>query len=73
MHQRELPIIPRIRPLAHDMHDLLFTCSIMGRMWIAADPISAFRRASESDSYDQGDILWMRYGKAFPAFLKWSS
>ena len=35
-------------PLAHDRHDLLFTCSIMGRMWIAADPISAFRRASES-------------------------
>lgn len=49
MHQRELPVIPRIRPFAHDMHDLLFTCSIMGRTLIAADPISAFRRVPRSD------------------------
>ena len=49
MHQREFPVIPCVRPLAHDRHDLLFFCSIMGRMWIAADLMSAFRRVPRSD------------------------
>ena len=49
MQQRELPVIPCVRPLAHDRHDLLFFCSIMGRTLIASDPISAFRRVPRSD------------------------
>ena len=49
MQQRELPVIPCVRPLAHDRHDLLFFCSIMGRMWIAADLMSVFRRVPRSD------------------------